>query len=157
MQNLLRTILVVAIALVTSVPALAEDTVISRAKTEIDETTLANAIDQNQLLGTWDRYDPETGEKLNAYEFRAKGAEIEARFWGAFGEIVVPVQFDGKKVRFKYLYKTFNCDTEYEIKVTLESPGLLRGSLYSKVIRSEPGFPVRPGHKGKVATELRKR
>lgn len=111
----------------------------------------------NALLGTWDRYDPETKEKLNAYEFRTKGEEIEVFVGGAFGKISVPVTYDGKNVTFKYLYKTFNCDTEYEIKASLAAPGILRGSLFSEVVTSKPGYPVRPGHRGLVQTELRKR
>lgn len=109
------------------------------------------------LLGTWDRFDPESGEKLNAYEFRARGAEIEVQLKAAFGEIVVPVKFDGKKVKFKYLYKTYSSDTEYEIDATLEPSGIMRGHMNSLVTRSNPGFPLRPGHKGRVKTEFRKR
>jgi len=111
----------------------------------------------NALLGTWDRYDPETKEKLNAYEFMTKGEEISAFVSGAFGKMAVPVTFDGKNITFKYLYKTFNCDTEYEIKAALEAPGLLRGTMFSEVVASKPGYPVRPGHRGLVQTELRKR
>ena len=109
------------------------------------------------LLGIWDRFDPESGEKLNAYDFRARGPEVEVQLRGAFGEIVVPVKFDGKKVKFKYLYRTSSVDTEYEIDAALEPWGIMRGFMNSVVTRSEPGFPLRPGHKGRVKTEFRKR
>ncbi len=109
------------------------------------------------LLGTWDRYDLEDGEKLNAYEFRKNGEQIEVHLFGVFGTIVVPVQFDGKKVQFKYLYKTSNYDIEYEIRATIESPGIMRGTLVSEMINAKPGFPTRPGHRGQVPTELKRR
>jgi tetratricopeptide (TPR) repeat protein len=112
---------------------------------------------RNSLIGTWDRYDTETGEKYNAYEIRAKGTGLEVRLRDMLGELVVPLEFDGKNVKFKYLYRTAAYQVEYTIQAALESGGVLRGTMDNEVISAQPNFPTRPGHKGSVSTELRKR
>ncbi len=108
------------------------------------------------LLGVWDRFDPETGEKLgHAYTFTAKDGDITVALFGVFGTIVVPVKFDGKTVSFKYVYKTSTFDAEYEVVAQMISPKIIRGNLLSFVIRSTIP-PIKVGRRGIVPTELRK-
>jgi len=107
------------------------------------------------LLGVWDRFDPETGEKFNAYTFTAKDGNITVSLFNPFGVIVVPTEFDGKNVSFKYVYKTPTFDAEYEVVAQMTSPKIIRGKLLSFVIRSTIP-PIKVGKRGIVPTELRK-
>lgn len=122
---------------------------------------LVKQIEQNNfkdILGTWDRFDPETGEKFDNVVIASRGNVLEVTVFAGFsGWVTIPAQFDGRKLKYKYVHTSPSCDVAYEVDVSLVANGLMQGYLNSKVLRTNPGFPVKVGRKASVPTELRKR
>ncbi|MDP2908378.1 MAG: hypothetical protein Q8N77_01080 [Nanoarchaeota archaeon] len=122
---------------------------------------LVEQIEQNKfkdILGTWDRFDPETGEKFDNVVITSRGNVLEVTVSAGFsGLVTIPAQFDGRKLKYKYFHTSPSCDVAYEVDVSLVANGLMQGYFNSKVLRTNPGFPVKVGRKASVPTELRKR
>jgi tetratricopeptide (TPR) repeat protein len=104
----------------------------------------------NALLGAWKRYIPETGQLMEEHVFSVNSGRLTVSLtgWG----IIVPVDFDGKNVRFKYVHRNLSLDVEYEFVGQLASPTLIRGNYNSLVVRST--LPVTPlGRRGVAPME----
>lgn len=101
----------------------------------------------NALLGAWKRYIPDTGHLMEEHVFSLNSGKLTLSLtgWG----IIVPVDFDGKNVRFKYLHRNPSVDVEYEFVGQLVSPTLIRGNYNSLVVRST--LPVTPAGRRGVA------
>lgn len=95
------------------------------------------------ILGSWLFYILELN-KLTDQEhiFTEKNGGISLSIPQLLGESSVPVVFDGENVRFKYVMRHFNMDTEYEFVGRMVSPTRLRGYLNYLVLRSD--LPVTP-------------
>lgn len=111
----------------------------------------------NVVVGTWDRYDPETGEKLNSYVIAYKDNNLSVETFTYSGQISVPVNLDGNKLNFKYLDKQSLYDSEVEYNYTVVDPKYMKGSIRVNVIRKNPGFPIQLGLKPAAPMEMRKR
>lgn len=109
------------------------------------------------LVGTWDRYDSETGERLNSYTISYNGNDLEVQTFTYSGNVSVPVNLDGNKLNFKYLDKQSLYDSEVEYNYTVVDPKYMRGSIRVNVIRKNPGFPIQLGLKPAAPMEMRKR
>jgi tetratricopeptide (TPR) repeat protein len=109
------------------------------------------------LVGTWDRYDSETGEKLNSYTISYNGNDLEVQTFTYSGNVSVPVNLDGNKLNFKYLDKQSLYDSEVEYNYTVVDPKNMKGSIRVNVIRKNPGFPIQLGLKPAAPMEMRKR
>ena len=111
----------------------------------------------NDLVGIWDRYDSESGEKMDSYTIVYKDNNLTVETWGAFGLITVPVKFEEQKLKFEYLDKKTMYDSEVEFSYTMVDPKLMKGYIRVNVIRKNPGFPVPLGQKPPAPMEMRKR
>ena len=112
----------------------------------------------NDLLGTWDCFDSETGQKvLHEYIITAKGKELEVKLSHGYGWIIAPAQFDGQKLKFRYTAYLTSYDQVYDFDLSVVSQNLMKGYMNSEVVRTNPGFPVKVGRKGRMPTEFRKR
>jgi tetratricopeptide (TPR) repeat protein len=109
------------------------------------------------LVGTWDRYDSETGEKLNSYTISYNGNNLAVQTFTYSGNVSVPVNLDGNKLNFKYLDKQSLYDSEVEYNYTVVDPKYMKGSIRVNVIRKNPGFPIQLGLKPAAPMEMRKR
>lgn len=104
----------------------------------------------NALLGVWKRYIPDLGQLMEEHVFSVKSGRLTVSLTG--WNIIVPVDFDGKNVRFKYMHMNPSTDVEYEFVGRLVSPALIRGNYNSRVVRSS--LPVMPaGHRDVAAME----
>jgi tetratricopeptide (TPR) repeat protein len=104
----------------------------------------------NVLLGAWKRYIPDTGQLMEEHVFSVTSGSLTVSLtgWG----IIVPVNFDGKNVRFKYVHRNPGVDVEYEFVGQMVSPTRIRGNYNSLVVRSN--LPVTPvGRRGVVPME----
>ena len=122
-----------------------------------NEKALEKKNKYNDLVGIWDRYDSETGEKMDSYTIVYKDNNLTVETWGAFGLITVPVKFEEQKLKFEYLDKKTMYDSEVEFSYTLVDKGLMKGYIRVNVIRKNPGFPVALGQKPPASMEMRKR
>lgn len=111
-----------------------------------------------RLIGTWDRYDPETGEKLNSYTFSYDGSNLTVGLFSPYGGITAPVSFDGQKLEFKYFYPMSVYDSEDHHIYTITSPGIMKGSIQVNIVSVQPNNPIfKVGKKPRMPMEMRKR
>ena len=111
-----------------------------------------------KLLGTWDRYDTETDEKLNVYKFKIEKDQLVVETWTVGrGTILVPVTFDGERLNFNYLDEQTLYDSELEFRYSLIGEGVMKGTIQVKIVRKNPGTPFQLGKKPPMPMEMRKR
>jgi len=111
------------------------------------ERAAVDANSPNALLGVWKRYIPDTNQLMEEHVFSVNSGRIIVSLtgWG----IIVPVDFDGKNVRFTYVHRNPSVDVEYEFVGQLVSPTRIRGNYNSLVVRST--LPVTPAGRRGVA------
>ena len=110
------------------------------------------------VSGTWSLsgIDRESGERITrVYTFSVNGTRIEYRYRDAFGELVSPVEFDGNRLKFKYLARATFLQ-EFEVDVKLVSPGVFRGVFNCRTIK-KPDYFKGEMRSWSIAVELIKR
>lgn len=122
------------------------------------EKTFEKQNKYKDIIGIWDRYDSETGEKLDYYTFSYEDNNLTVKVFAGIGTgfISVPANIVGDKLEFKYLEKQTQYDSEVEYSYTIVDPKLMKGYIRVNVIRKNPGFPVPLGQKLPAPMEMRK-
>jgi tetratricopeptide (TPR) repeat protein len=113
----------------------------------------------NSVVGTWDRYDPETGETLDNFTFLMKDDELYVQTFGGTGQGMVtePANFDGSNLSFSYIEKQSQFSSEITHTYTVKNQKLMAGSIRVNVISKQPSFPIQLGLKPAMPMELHKR
>lgn len=111
------------------------------------------------LIGTWDRYDPETGETLDNFTFLLKDDGLYVQTFGGVGQglVTVPVSFDGSNLSFTHTDKQSLYSSEVTNTYKVKNPKLMEGTIQVNVLSKQPNFPIQLGLKPAVPMEMRKR
>lgn len=113
----------------------------------------------NLVVGTWDRYDPETGETLNNFTFLVKDDGLYVQAFGGTGQGMVtePANYDGSNLSFSYIEKQSMYSSEVTHTYRIKNENLMEGTIRVNVISKQPNFPVQLGLKPAFPMELHKR
>ena len=113
----------------------------------------------NLVVGTWDRYDPETGETLNNFTFLVKDDGLYVQAFGGTGQGMVtePANYDGSNLSFSYIEKQSMYSSEVTHTYRIKKEKLMVGTIRVNVISKQPNFPVQLGLKPAFPMELHKR
>ena len=111
-----------------------------------------------KLIGTWDRYDSETGEKYESFIFFYDGNNLMVRVGGEYSTTTAPVNFDGKKLEFNHLHVMTVYDSDVYYEYTLTGDGIMKGFIQVNVINVKSNDRIfKVGKKPRMPMEMRKR
>jgi tetratricopeptide (TPR) repeat protein len=113
----------------------------------------------NVVVGTWDRYDPETRETLDNFTFILKDDGLYVQTFGGTeqGQVTVPANFDGSNLTFTYLDMQSLYSSEVTHTYKLKNPKLMEGTIRVNILSKQQGFPVQLGLNPAMPMELHKR